>query len=174
MDGYATTGGGARLAARAGAEDSSGVTVQGKTGRASESLGRVVGLVMEGVSGGPSRWHNHGHATGGTESRYGMTTGDYGVGKGGLRSLVTFSGLFSKRRNRVGRLCDVLGGKKESTISANDIVGFSSAPPRWRHRLLGSPCLCTALPCWANNTSTSCNSSLSLYYRQSSGIYSEA
>jgi hypothetical protein len=45
-----------------GVED--GVTVQGKTGGASESLGRVVGLVMEGVSGGPSRWHNHGHATG--------------------------------------------------------------------------------------------------------------
>jgi hypothetical protein len=82
MDGYAATGGGAWLAARAGAEDSSGVTVQGKTGRASESLGRVVGLVMEGVSGGPSRWHNHGHATGATESRYGMTTGDYGVGRG--------------------------------------------------------------------------------------------
>ena len=64
------------MVSRAGDE----VTVQGKTGGVSESLGRVVELVMESVSGGPSRWHNHGHATGGTESRYGMTTGDYGGG----------------------------------------------------------------------------------------------
>jgi hypothetical protein len=37
-------------------------TVDGETGGTSDGEVRVVGLVMEGVSGRPTRWHNHGHA----------------------------------------------------------------------------------------------------------------